>query len=61
MTAREKLIRVMKRRMWYKDVLPPATARSFKRQVLSGESVTNDKIRDVLMKLGYKPKVEEEW
>ena len=61
MTAREKLIKVMQRRKWYDGVLPASTARSFKRQVMAEESVTNDKIREVLFKLGHKPKVEEQW
>lgn len=61
MTAREKLMRIMQRRKWYAGYIPADAARSLKRQVMKDESVTNDKIRETLFKLGHKPKQEEKW
>lgn len=61
MTAREKLIQVMNEINWHKGVLQADSARSLKRHVVNGENVRDDKIRETLFKLGYKPKIEEEW
>lgn len=59
MTAREKLIEVMKERKWYGDVIAPSTARSLKFNILNGGSVTDQKIEETLRLLGYEPKSEK--
>lgn len=56
MTAREKLIEVMRKRKWYGEVLTPSTARSLKHNVLNGGSVTDEKIEETLRLLGHEPK-----
>lgn len=61
MTAREKLIQVMNEKKWYEGVLQGDSARSLKRHVVNGTNVSDEKIRETLLKLGYKPKVEERW
>lgn len=61
MTAREKLIQVMSQKNWEKGLMQADSARSLKRHVVNGTNVRDDKIRDTLFKLGYKPKVEERW
>lgn len=61
MTAREKLIQVMNQKKWYEGFLQGDSARSLKRHVINGTNIKNDKIRETLFKLGYKPKEEEKW
>ena len=56
MTAREKLIEVMKKRKWYGEVISPTTARSLKYNVMNGGSVSDEKIVGTLRLLGYKPR-----
>lgn len=59
MTAKEKLIEVVAERKWYKDTMNPATARSFKRHLLLGKNISENKIKEILYGLGYEPKKKE--
>ena len=61
MTAREKLIQVMNQKNWAEGLMQADSARSLKRNVVNNTNIRDDKIRNTLIALGYKPKVEEKW
>lgn len=61
MTAREKLIQVMNQKNWAEGLMQADSARSLKRNVVNNTNIRDDKIRNTLIALGYKPKIEEQW
>ena len=61
MTAKEKLLKLMEKPLWYDKVFNPSTARAHKRNLIRGKGISDDKVRQILRELGYKPKQEEKW
>ena len=61
MTAREKLIQVMNQKNWAEGLMQADSARSLKRNGVNNTNIRDYKIRNTLIALGYKPKIEEQW
>lgn len=60
MTAKEKLIKVTSKEFWYEGLLKPSTAYTYRNRLIN-DKLSNEKIKELLLNLGYKPKQEELW
>lgn len=61
MTAKEKLLKIMEKPLWYDGKINASTARGYKRNLLRGKDISDTKIKEILITLGVKPKQKEKW
>ena len=61
MTAKEKLLKIMEKRAWYKDLIDPTTARQYKFNLTRDKNISDAKVKEILLLLGHKPKQKEVW
>ena len=61
MTAKDKLLKIMQKPNWYDGKFNDSTARGYKLKLMRGENISEEKIKEILKTLGYKPKQKEIW
>ncbi|SDG68061.1 hypothetical protein SAMN05421827_109139 [Pedobacter terrae] len=62
MTIREAFTDLINQRGWYvKLEIPEGTANSTKKRFLEGKPVTEDKMKEILQRAGYRIKQVELW